>query len=101
MTNAELNDNCRLIITTNGLQTQKRKFAEEAAELFEALTEWQVAPSKKTHDHVIEELADCSVMLAQFKQWFETDDDEIQAIMSAKVERTLKRLTIEQINLHL
>lgn len=37
----------------------------------------------------------------EFGFYPDLDDDEIRAIMSAKVERTLKRLAIEQINLHL
>ena len=57
---------CAEIIKQNGLSRQKRKFVEEGYELIEAITEMQVAPSRKNLEHVIEELADCFVVWRQF-----------------------------------
>lgn len=61
-------EQCREIISRNGLSKQKRKFVEEGFELIEAITEMQVAPSRKNLEHVIEEMADSFVVWRQFAE---------------------------------
>ncbi len=90
---------CREIINQNGLSKQKRKFVEEGFELIEAITEMQVAPSRKNLEHVIEELADCFVVWRQFVEHYDLDMAEIMTIAKAKAERTIARIKEKNIYL--
>lgn len=90
---------CREIINQNGLSKQKRKFVEEGFELVEAITEMQVAPSRKNLEHVIEELADCFVVWRQFVEHYDLDIAEIMTIAKAKAERTIARIKEKNIYL--
>ena len=92
-------EQCREIITSNGLAKQKRKFVEEGFELIEAITEMQVAPSRKNLEHVIEEMADCFVVWQQFAEYYDLDIAEIMTIAKAKAERTIARMKEKNISL--
>lgn len=83
---------CREIIKQNGLSKQKRKFVEEGFELIEAITEMQVAPSRKNLEHVIEEMADTFVVWRQFAEFYDVDIAEIMTIAKRKAERTIARM---------
>lgn len=83
---------CREIITQNGLSRQKRKFVEEGFELVEAITEMQVAPSRKNLEHVIEEMADTFVVWRQFIEYYNLDIAEIMTVAKRKAERTIARM---------
>lgn len=85
-------EQCREIISQNGLSKQKRKFVEEGFELIEAITEMQVAPSRKNLEHVIEEMADSFVVWRQFVEYYDLDIAEIMTIAKAKAERTIARM---------
>lgn len=80
------------IIKHFGLSHQKRKFVEEGAELFEAITEMQVAPSRKNLEHVIEEMADTFVVWRQFAEYYNIEIEEILTVAKAKAERTIARI---------
>lgn len=95
----KFNSQCREIINQNGLSKQKRKFVEEGFELIEAITEMQVAPSRKNLEHVIEELADCFVVWRQFVEHYELDIAEIMTNAKAKAERTIARIKEKNIYL--
>ena len=90
---------CREIINQNGLSKQKRKFVEEGFELVEAITEMQIAPSRKNLEHVIEEMADCLVVWRQFVEFYDLDIAEIMTIAKAKAERTIARIKEKSIYL--
>lgn len=83
---------CAEIIKQNGLSRQKRKFVEEGFELVEAITEMQVAPSRKNLEHIIEEMADTFVVWRQFIEYYELDIAEIMTVAKAKAERTIARI---------
>lgn len=95
----KFNQQCRQIINQNGLSKQKRKFVEEGFELIEAITEMQVAPSRKNLEHVIEEMADCFVVWRQFVEHYDLDIAEIMTIAKAKAERTIARIKEKSIYL--
>lgn len=92
-------EQCREIISQNGLSKQKRKFVEEGFELIEAITEMQVAPSRKNLEHVIEEMADSFVVWRQFAEYYELDIAEIMTIAKAKAERTIARMKENNLSL--
>lgn len=92
-------EQCREIISQNGLSKQKRKFVEEGFELIEAITEMQVAPSRKNLEHVIEEMADSFVVWRQFAEYYELDIAEIMTIAKAKAERTIARMKQKSLSL--
>lgn len=92
-------EQCREIISQNGLSKQKRKFVEEGFELIEAITEMQVAPSRKNLEHVIEEMADSFVVWRQFAEYYELDIAEIMTIAKAKAERTIARMKQNSLSL--
>lgn len=97
------------IIRFFGLSNQKRKFMEEAMELFEAITEYQMKcrelegrPPAIVDDeletyriHIIEELADNFVLLGQFIDWFNIDKELVTEMGDKKIERTLERYGID------
>ena len=98
------------IINHYGVNHQLRKFNEEAFELEEAIIEIQnkkwnlegkapeiVEPILKDHRlHITEELADCEVMLLQFKEYYHIDGNDILIIMNEKIKRQLKRIEEEK-----
>lgn len=75
-----------------GIETQKRKLNEECYEFLQAVAEWQNNPSPTNVQHVVEELADCLVVLKQFQHHFGIDEQTIKEWCDYKTERTLKRI---------
>ena len=88
-------ENALNIILHYGLKHQIRKFAEESFELVEALINSKTT-SPKDAEHVAEEIADCCVLIEQFKTLFCFSDDEITAIANSKIERQIKRIKDEK-----
>ena len=88
-----LKERSKDIIEHYGLPHQKRKLAEEMFELIEAITQNQCNPCKKTHDHVIEEIADNLVLLMQMALYYHAKDSEILMIMAQKIARTKIRMS--------
>lgn len=80
-------ENALNIILHYGLKHQIRKFAEESYELVEALLCEQMDSG-----HVAEEIADCCVMIEQFKQLFCFSDAEIVEIANSKIKRQIERI---------
>lgn len=87
------------IIKHFGLSHQKRKFVEEGAELFEAITEMQCSPSRKNLEHIIEEMADTYVVWRQFAEYYNIEIEEILTVAKAKAERTIARMQEKSISL--
>jgi NTP pyrophosphatase (non-canonical NTP hydrolase) len=75
-----------------GIETQKRKLNEECYEFLQAVCEWQAKPTADTRTHVVEELADCLVVLKQFQHHFGIDEQTIKQWCDYKTERTLARI---------
>ena len=51
--------------------------------------------SEKTKEHIAEEIADCYVILEQFRQNFGISNEELEKIMKYKIERQLERMENE------
>lgn len=81
------------IINHYGLKNQLRKFNEESYELIEAMLDYKVPFSSK--EHITEELADCMVLLEQFKLYYGITSEEITKIFWSKVDRQLGRIEKE------
>lgn len=89
------------IIKTFGINNQKKKFAEESFEFIEAVTEYEsdirwedpeareVASDKAA---IVEEMADCMVILRQFMLYLNIEEEELEKIIRFKTYRTLNRL---------
>lgn len=93
------------IIRRYGINNQLRKFNEEALELEEAIITHELKKSVEyeiplteiigTKEHITEELADCMVMLEQFKLYYGITSEEITKIFWSKVDRQLDRIDKE------
>ena len=76
-----------------GIESQKRKLNEECYEFLQAVCEWQgYTDSPIFRRHVVEELADCLVVLKQFQHHFGIDEQTIKQWCDYKTERTLARI---------
>lgn len=90
------------IINHYGVKHQQRKIAEEEFELNEAITQREypaIAKDKKPYvlaefekSHIIEEIADVTVLLRQFQYYYGIEDSQIESVLKYKVERQLKRI---------
>ena len=92
------------IIYHYGVDNQQRKFNEEVFELQEAIFKFEhgtylgepiVNSEGKAIAHIAEEIADVSVILNQFKEYYSISDEEIEKIMKQKVNRQLDRMSKE------
>ena len=93
------------IIRRYGINNQLRKFNEEALELEEAIITHELKKSVEyeiplteiigTKEHITEELADCMVLLEQFKLYYGITSEEITKIFWSKVDRQLGRIEKE------
>ena len=76
------------IINYYGYRHQIRKLAEEQYELIEALFE-------NDKEHITEEIADCLVLINQFKAFYQIEDKDIQKIYDYKLARQERRMADE------
>lgn len=76
------------IINYYGYRHQIRKLAEEQYELIEALFE-------EDEDHITEEIADCLVLINQFKAYYKIKDKDIQKVYDYKIARQEGRIADE------
>lgn len=77
------------IIKYYGVDKQQRKLAEEVFELQEAISKF---PFETTLENILEEIADVKVILEQFIEFFDLDQEEIKQVMNYKIKRTLERI---------
>ena len=73
------------IINHYGYKHQIRKLAEEQYELIEALFE-------EDEDHITEEIADCLLLINQFKAYYKIKDKDIQKVYDYKLSRQERRI---------
>lgn len=94
------------IIQHYGVMSQLKYFQSEVYELGEAIWEYQSSGwdfsdeecaeiEKKYSNHIAEEIADVTVMLLQFKEYYHIDGKDILKIMNEKIERQLDRISKE------
>lgn len=70
-----------------------KKVPEEIKELTEAYDEYKKKPSREKWLHIIEEAADCFVMLEQFQMLITPDDKrEFDRVCLHKVRREVSRI---------
>lgn len=97
-----MKNNLLKIIEHYGINNQLRKFNEESFELQEAIINhgWTIMSfeelSEKTKEHIAEEIADCYVILEQFRHYYGISDEEIEKVMKYKIERQLDRINEEK-----
>lgn len=89
------------IIEHFGIRNQMKKLNEECYELIEAIGNYQDIEPFSTENtnfkaifknHVIEEIADCLVLINQFIEYYEIDNNDVAKIMQEKTNRTLDRI---------
>ena len=81
-----LKDKLKRIIEHYGINAQQRKFAEEVFELQEAI----IIGTERIF--IAEEIADCMVMLNQFKEYYNITDEQINKNIEYKVNRQIERI---------
>ena len=95
------------IIEHYGVGNQLRKLNEESYELIEAVRDYQEdyektkgvqdGINKYFKDNILEEFADCMVLLEQIKAYYDLDNEKIIETMKYKIERQKKRMEDENI----
>lgn len=89
------------IATHYGIRNQLKKLNEENFELSEAVMVAETAKETtgdiqhKMIGHICEELADCFVLMAQIRQYYEIEPRDITRVYQQKIERQLKRIEDE------
>ena len=82
------------IIETYGKHSQIAKAVEELIELSEVLVKY-LNKGELDRDHLIEEMADVDVMMAQLMIIFGIDTESYQDEIAKKIDRTLERMKQE------
>lgn len=93
------------IIEHYGVLPQLKHFQSEVFELNEAIITHELKKTVEyeiplteiigTREHIAEEIADCMVMLEQFKNYYDISSEEITNIFWSKVNRQLERMNNE------
>ena len=92
------------VIKHFGMDHQRRKLEEEVLELQEAIIEYSIVRNiyaiqkdesekarkhlTKLRRHIVEEMADVNNLLGQFKLAFHITDEELNTVLTSKVNRT-------------
>ena len=91
------------IISNYGVRPQLKYFQSEVYELTEAIIDYDYVELYKGSkaevvgkEHIAEEIADCLVMIRQFKEYYGISDNEIKNIMDYKVDRQIERIRNEK-----
>lgn len=94
-----MKDKERQIINHYGPSHQLKHMQTEMFEFIEAILTKELVgayPGVKEKQHIEEEYADLTMMLEQFKEYYNLDEDNIQRIKDQKIERQLKRIEEEK-----
>ena len=76
------------IFNTYGKSHQVSKLLEEVGEFIETVI-------NEDKENMVQEMADCMVMLKQFQYYYGITEEEIEEVMKYKIERTIKRMENE------
>ena len=96
-----MKDDLLKIISFYGVMSQLKYFQSEVFELNEAIIKKEIEycfceTTKKMDEyntnHIAEEIADCYVMLEQFRLYYGISDEEIKEVMDEKINRQIKRI---------
>lgn len=99
-----MKDKLLKIINYYGLNHQLRKFNEEVFELNQAIIQKEYpAIGRKPesiiefeNNHIAEEIADCYVMLEQFRYFYKIDEKDVLKVIQQKIDRQLERINQEE-----
>lgn len=82
------------IINHYGINNQLKQFNEESYELIEAILnhEWLKEKGLEDINHVVEEIADVLVMVSQFVEYYQIEEEMLDWYMNYKVKRQLDRM---------
>lgn len=80
-----MNDNLLTIFNTYGKSHQVSKLLEEVGEFIETVI-------NEDKENMVQEIADCTVMLKQFQYYYGITDEEIINNMQFKIKRQLERI---------
>lgn len=95
------------IINNYGVIPQLKHFNSEVFELTEAIITFEKSEDESEYsgvsvsrlaqerEHIIEELADCLVMIDQFRLYYDIDIEELKEVMKFKIDRQLDRMKEE------
>ena len=84
------------IINTYGLMNQLKYFQSEVFELNEAIITGELLDlDNQAINHIAEEIADVTVMLLQFKEYYHINGNDILKIMNSKIDRQIERIKRE------
>ena len=86
-----MNDNLLTIFYTYGKSHQVSKLLEEVGEFIETVI-------NDDKENMVQEMADCMVMLKQFQYYYGITDEEIINNMQFKIKRQLERIENEESN---
>ena len=95
------------IISHYGVLSQLKQFNEEAYELIEAIIAKEImynssdttnSMDKFNLEHIVEEIADCYIMLNQFQLYYGIENKQIEETMKFKIDRQLERIKNEKDN---
>lgn len=73
------------IFNTYGKSHQVSKLLEEVGEFIETVI-------NEDKENMVQEMADCMVMLKQFQYYYGITDEEIIKVMKEKIDRQLERI---------
>lgn len=85
------------IINHYGINNQQRKLEEEVFELQEAITKYESGYTL-TREYIEEEVADVYVLLNQIIEYYNLSIDDIDEIMTKKLNRQIERMKNECLN---
>lgn len=86
-----MNDNLLTIFNAYGKSHQVSKLLEEVGEFIETVI-------NEDKENMVQEIADCTVMLKQFQYYYGITDEEIIKVMKEKIDRQLERIENEKSN---
>ena len=89
-------DKTEEIINYYGVLPQLKYFQSEVFELNEAIISFENESGKKGIDDIAEEIADCYVMLEQFRKHYDISIEDIKKIGRKKIDRQIERIENER-----
>lgn len=87
-----MNGKLKNIINHYGVNAQQRQLVEEVFELQEAIIQYEEPRRYHSKEHIAEEIADCYVMIEQFRLYYGISSEELKKIMQYKIDRQIKRI---------
>ena len=87
-----MNGKLKNIINNYGVNAQQRQLVEEVFELQEAIIQYEEPRRYHSKEHIAEEIADCYVMIEQFRLYYGISSEELKKIMQYKIDRQIKRI---------